>query len=119
VTPRLYLDEDFMSEAVLQSLRARTIDVVTARDAGLIRASDDEQLDHAISLQRVLCTFNVRDFNRIHRERISTGRHHHGVIVARQQEYGAGEIVRRLLKLIAAHSAQAMRDRIEFLSAWG
>jgi hypothetical protein len=42
-----------------------------------------------------------------------------GIILARQQHYSVGEQMRRLLKLIAALSAEEMQNHIEFVSAWG
>ncbi len=38
---------------------------------------------------------------------------------ARQQRYSIGEQMRRLLKLVAARSAEGMRNRVGFLNAWG
>jgi hypothetical protein len=46
------------------------------------------------------------------------GRSHAGLILAQQQRYPVGDQVRRLLRLVAAKSAEQMRNRIEFLSAW-
>lgn len=36
-----------------------------------------------------------------------------------QQNYSIGEQMRRLLRLIAAKSAEDMQNQVEFLSAWG
>ena len=47
------------------------------------------------------------------------GTSHAGIILSRQQPYSVGEQMRRLLKLIATKSAEAMRSRVEFLNAWG
>lgn len=41
-----------------------------------------------------------------------------GIILANQQQYSVGEQMRRILRLIAAKSAEEMRDWVEFLSAW-
>lgn len=41
-----------------------------------------------------------------------------GIILARQQVYPVGELMRRLLRLIAAVPAEEMKDRVEFLNAW-
>ena len=43
---------------------------------------------------------------------------HAGIIVITQQRYGIGEQIRRLLRLIAAKSAEDMQNNIEFLSSW-
>lgn len=67
---------------------------------------------------RVLYTFNVGDFYRLHTALLKQGKSHAGIILARQQRYPVGEQMRRLLKLIAAKSAEEMKNRVEFLSAW-
>jgi hypothetical protein len=67
---------------------------------------------------RVLYTFNVGDFYRLHTAFLKQGKSHAGIILARQQRYPVGEQMRRLLKLIAAKSAEEMKNRVEFLSAW-
>lgn len=67
----------------------------------------------------VSCSFNVRDFYRLHIAFLSQGRAHAGIIFARQQRYSVGDQMRRLLSLIAAKSAEEMENHVEFLSAWG
>jgi len=41
VTIRLYIDEDAMDKDLVQALRARGVDVMTALDAGMIEHSDE------------------------------------------------------------------------------
>jgi len=115
---RLYFDADAMQRAVLAGLRARGVDATTALEAGMTDRSDEEQLDFARSEGRVLFTFNVSDFCRIHAELLAQGKSHAGIIVAPQQRYSASERVRRLLKLIAAKTAEQMHGHLEFLSNW-
>ncbi len=40
------------------------------------------------------------------------------MILVAQSRFSVGEQLRRVLKLIANRSAEAMRNHIEFLSAW-
>jgi len=82
-------------------------------------SNDDEQLDFAKSDARVLFSFNISDFQRIHTEYLSQGKMHGGIILAVQQRYLVGERIRRLQKLIAATAADEMRNHLEFLSGWG
>lgn len=67
----------------------------------------------------MLYSFNIRDFMRLHTAYQTEGQTHAGLILAPQQSYNVGEQMRRLLRLVGAISAEEMRDRIEFLSAWG
>lgn len=115
---RLYLDEDSMSHSLVRALRARGVDVVTALEVGMIGRDDADHLQFATSQNRVLCSFNVGDFYRLHQEWLEAGRGHAGIILVSQQRYTIGELLRRLLKLATSQSADAMQDRAEFLSAW-
>ncbi len=63
---RLYFDEDSMRRSLLRALRARGVDVITALDADMIERKDAEHLGYATQQGRVLCTFNARDFYRLH-----------------------------------------------------
>lgn len=56
---------------------------------------------------------------RLHTASQTEGQTPAGLILAPQQRYSVGEQMRRLLRLVGAISAEEMRDRVEFLSAWG
>ena len=114
----LYLDEDSQSVALIRALQARGVDVVAAWDVGMRQREDEEHLLWATAQGRTLYGFNVGDFHRLHTEFLTQGRSHAGIILAKQQHYSVGEQMRRLLKLIASRSAEEMKDRVEFLSAW-
>jgi predicted nuclease of predicted toxin-antitoxin system len=116
---RLYFDEDSMRHALVVALRARGVDVVTALEVGMINRDDAEHLDYAAAHGRVLFSFNVGDFYDLHARYLAEGKSHAGIILARQQIYSVGELLRRLSRLINARSAEEMKDRVEFLSAWG
>jgi hypothetical protein len=114
----LYLDEDSMDEALVLALRARGVDVLTTMEAGMLARLDEDNLDFATSQGRVLYSYNVAHFYHIHTAWLTGGRSHAGLILCQQQQYSVGEQLRRLLKLIAARSAEDMIDRVEFLSSW-
>ncbi|MBU4224528.1 MAG: DUF5615 family PIN-like protein [Chloroflexi bacterium] len=116
---RLYIDEDSMDRDLVYALRARGVDVTTAYDEGMSDRDDQEHLDYATGQERVLYSFNRGDFYELHTLYLTQGKAHAGIILARQQAYSVGELMRRLLKLTAAKSAEDMRNEVEFLSAWG
>lgn len=116
--PRLYIDEDSMSHALVRALRARGIDVVTALDEDMVERSDADHLAYATSLGRVMFTYNVGDFLRLHDEVLAAGEHHSGLMLAAQQRYTVGELMRRIVRLFGAVSAADMVDRVEFLNRW-
>jgi hypothetical protein len=85
----------------------------------MIEREDAEHLDYATEQGRVLCTFNVGDFYRLHSEYVAQGKPHAGIIFMRQQPLSVGEQRRRLLNLMASRSADELKNWVEFLSAWG
>ena len=92
--------------------------MITALDAGMIEREDAEHLDYATEQGRVLCSFNVGDYYRLHTDYVAQGKPHAGIILMRQQFYSLGEQMRRILKLMASRSADEMRNWVEFLSVW-
>lgn len=63
---RLYLDEDSMDKTLVEALRARRVDLQTALEAVMIERPDEEHLDYATKQVRVLYSFNVSDYYRLH-----------------------------------------------------
>jgi hypothetical protein len=119
MTIRLYFDEDSMRHALIHALRARGIDVQTALDAAMIERTDEAHLEFATAQGRVLCSFNVGDFYKLHTGYLAQHKLHTGIVLARQQQYSVGEYMRRLLNLMVHLTAEEMQNRVEFLSAWG
>ena len=107
-----------MDADLVRALRSRGIDVETATDAGLGAHADGVHLAHAVAHGRVLFSFNVGDYYHLHTAHLDSGRDHAGIVLARQQRYSIGELMRRLLHLVESISAEEMRNRVEFLSAW-
>ena len=107
-----------MHRSLVRALRARGVDVVTALDAEMIERKDAEHLDYATQQGRVLCSFNIGDFYRLHTDYVARKKLHAGIILMRQQHYSVGEQMRRLLRLIAGKSAEDMKNWVEFLSTW-
>jgi len=114
----LYIDEDSMDEDFVQALRSRNVDVLTVADVGMLYRSDEEQIDWARQNGRVIFSFNTRDFYRLHTTLIEQGLSHPGIILAPQQRYGIGDLMRGVLKLINTKSPEEMQGQLEFLSHW-
>jgi len=112
---KLYLDEN-VPEAVSTALRLRGYDVLTAREAGRTGLSDFDQLRHASSQNRVIFTFNVADFYKIHSECTRKGFNHAGIILSKQLPIGA--IVKALLRLLSSMKYEQMEDSVIWLSDW-
>src|SRR6476469_8980845 len=103
---RLYADEDSMARSVIRALRSHDVDILTPLDMGMIDSEDIDELEYAKSVKRVIVTYNVKDFARLHKAYLTAGKTHAGMILIRQQEYSTGEEMRRILKLINALSAE-------------
>ncbi len=95
---------------------AQGFDAVSTPEAGRLGESDDSQLDWAIAENRSLVTFNVAHFVGLHSALLNAGQHHAGIIVSSQRPIG--DILRRLLHLGNTLDADAMADRLVFLSVW-
>jgi hypothetical protein len=116
MTPiRFFTDEDVYGH-VAPRLRVEGIDALSTPEAQRIGASDPSQLAWAAQEGRVLFTFNVADFARLHHEWMTRGSHHAGVVVSQQRPLG--DVIRRLLNLGWCLNADEMQDRLEYLSSW-
>ncbi len=115
---RLYLDEDTQDTDLLMALRFRNIDVISTTEANMLASTDEKQLKWALNNARVIYSFNVRDFYRIHTNLLEKKQEHGGIILG-VQNYSIGEQMRRILRIISTQSAEEMKNKIEFLSAWG
>lgn len=118
MTIRLYCDEDSERHAFVLSLRRRGVDMITALESGMTGKTDEEQLEFAAAQGQTIYSFNMGDFCRLHARWVGEQRSHAGIVVARQQRYSIGEQIRRILKLVAARTAEEMHNRLEFLSDW-
>jgi predicted nuclease of predicted toxin-antitoxin system len=108
-TIRFHLDEH-CDPALAVSLRRQGIDVTTAADANLLRASDEEHAVYALSQARVIFTQD-RDFLRMH----ATGVPHAGFAYCRQRSRSIGEIINGLVLIWEILEASEMHNRVEFL----
>ncbi len=111
----LYIDEDAMARALVQGLRARGVDVTTVIDEGMSERDDRDQLEYATQQRRVIYTFNVGHFCKLHKDYLAQGNSHAGIIVVYRHRYSVGEQIRRLLKLMTKTSAEDMIDMLSFL----
>jgi len=90
--------------------------VVTAQAARQIGQSDTLQLQYATSRQRVILTFNTKDFVQLHNLYLSQAEPHSGIIVSDQLQVRI--LLRRLLNSINAKNSADMQNGLEFLSNW-
>lgn len=104
-----HLDEN-VNRAVAEGLRRRKIDVTTTPEAGLISASDEEQLTFARSQGRVLFTQDS-DFLKLH----NSGFDHAGIAYCVKESRSIGEILQGLILIWEVLGADEIAGKIEFL----
>jgi predicted nuclease of predicted toxin-antitoxin system len=112
---RLYFDRHIVARLALD-LRSRGFDVLTAEEAGLDTAPDEEQLAFATRDRRAILTFNIRDFAPLHADWLSAGRSHTGIIVSRQlgsRQYGL--LFQRMLGVLSYLTADEMTGSLVHL----
>jgi flavorubredoxin len=112
---RLYVDEDAGKMAVIQGLRVRCHDILATIEAGMSGVSDNEQLKFAAEQHRVIYSFNVGDFAKLHSQLLASGEQHYGIVVIPDQRYSIGEKIRRLADFVSKTSAEEMIDRMVYL----
>lgn len=106
---KFHLDEN-VSNAVAFGLRYRGIDVTTSSEQGLISASDEIQLELAVSEGRVIFTQDT-DFLRINQASVN----HLGIVYCPQQTKSIGQIIQGLILIWELLDSEEMLNRVEFL----
>ncbi len=108
----LYLDE--MIPAVLAVvLRQYGYDVLTAKEAGMLAKSDEEQLAFAASNRKAIITFNIKDFVLLHQLRLSEGKKHFGIIVS--PEIRISKLIHLCLRLLGRTESKDLINQLRFL----
>ena len=110
---RIYTDES-TSVAIAEGLKRRGVDAFSARDAGNLGLTDEEQLIYAGKEKATVFT-HYTDFLQIAARWLDEGRAHQGIIYCHQARYSVGECVRKLRMLTAMLYSEDMVNHIEFL----
>ena len=105
---RFYTDEH-VARAVARGLRERGVDVLTAAQARMLGASDEEHLQLAASEGRAIVTQDD-DFLRLH----AAGAKHAGIAYA-PQGTSIGDIIRGLMLIYQVLDSDEMQGHVEFL----
>lgn len=105
---KFYMDEH-VPAAVTAGLRKRGVNVLTAQEASMVEAPDEEHLVLAINQGRVIFTQDA-DFLRLH----AAGIEHAGIAYAPQQT-PVGPLVRGLVLIYQVLEPEDMRNHVEFV----
>lgn len=118
---RLYLDADITASPLLaKTLRQRGFDVISAVEAGNDSLDDWSQFEYAIRQQRVLLTFNIKDFIPIATQNYAQGREFPGLIVSPQIKGDKfSYLLRLVLNLLNQVEESEMHNTIRYLQEYG
>lgn len=106
---RYYADQHIPRQ-VIEGLRRRGIDVLTAREAGRCGLPDPDQLAFSLTEGRVLATFDP-NFLALHQ----SGTSHAGIAWCPATKYSIGELIQMLVLLHAVVSPDEMQNHVEYL----
>jgi len=110
---KIYCDENIES-AIVEGLRRRGIEVISARDTGDLGKSDEYHLKRAYELGAVILTYDV-DFLKIAHQKYQEGKEHKGILYAHPQDLSLGECIRLVELVTQVLTEEEMENRIEFL----
>ncbi|HEX3148308.1 MAG TPA: DUF5615 family PIN-like protein [Gemmataceae bacterium] len=108
-TIRFHLDEN-VDPRIAAGLRSLGIDVTRSSEAGLLSASDDEQLDYITREHRVMITQDT-DFLRIH----PMGRDYPGIAFFVAGSRSIGDVIRGVRLIWEALDPEEMSNQVEYL----
>ena len=109
---RLYLDEN-MPVVLGRMLAEEGVECTTTREAGNLSLSDEDHLAFAAASQRILVTFDCKDFLALATQWQQTGRSHAGIILTKV--HSLQELHRRFRHLFLTHRHQDFTNRILWL----
>ncbi|MDO9128695.1 MAG: DUF5615 family PIN-like protein [Anaerolineales bacterium] len=101
-------------KAITNGLRLRGVDVLTAYEDGANKYEDDDLLDRATELQRVLFTQDDDLLSKA-AKRIHKGVSFYGVIYAHQLRVSIGVCVNDLVIIAQAGESEDIIGRVQFL----
>lgn len=110
---RLYMDES-VARPVTVALRGQDVDVLSVQADGLTGFPDEEVLERATELGRVIFTQDD-DFLLHGAERQRSGQRFPGIVYAHQTRVTIGQCIEDLLLMAQAMEPDEMVNRIEYL----
>ena len=106
--------DEHVPGAITDSLRLSGIDVLTVQEDGRRHTPDDQLIDRATALGRLIFSRD-QDMLRHAGEFQSRSHHFSGVIFASQRDVSIGQCVKDLSLICLAGKAEEFADRVTFL----
>lgn len=113
---KYYLDED-ISHKIAEMLRKQGIDAISVHEVSMVQASDQKQLEFAVSEGRALVTRNRDDYIQLTVQFFNDFRPHHGVLIIPHTIPGDNfSLIAKALKDYASKHPKGMESyTIDFL----
>jgi predicted nuclease of predicted toxin-antitoxin system len=108
-TIRFHLDEN-CDPRIAAGLRLHGIDVTTTPEAGLLHASDEDQLAYAVAHGRAIITQDT-DFLHI----AASGQEHPSIVFYPAQFRSVGQVIDSVRLIWEVYEPEEMRNRVEFI----
>src|SRR4051812_38580340 len=108
-TIRFHLDEH-CSHAIAEGLRRRGVNVTTATDAGLLRASDEHHLAFGLAEGRVVFTQD-EDYLVLNARQVP----HRGVVYCHREARSIGGIIDSLVLIWQVYEPEELANRVEYI----
>ena len=110
MTVRFYADHNIQA-AVVTGLRAKAVDCITAEEDGKANADDEEILERATQLQRVLVTHD-KDFFTIFESWWTAGKQFGGIIHAFPTQITIAQLIDDLILIAQVCEPEEFRNAI-------
>jgi predicted nuclease of predicted toxin-antitoxin system len=108
------LMDEHVKTAVTRGLRQRDVDVITAQEDGGDGLPDEELLDRATALGRLLVTHD-EDFLVEASKRRARGQYSAGIIFGRQEEVSIGKMISDLELIAYCHEPLDVANQVIFI----
>jgi len=95
--------------AIVEGLKRRGVDILSAGELGKLGLTDDQQISVAKTNRAILFTHDA-DFLRI-----ACHKRQPGIIYVHQQKFSVGECIKRIKAITETKEPAEMRNRIVFL----
>ena len=113
--PKLHLDMDASRRDLFQALLGQGLDVTRAPNPNVREdASDEYQLLWATSHQRVIFTFNIKDFVRLAQKHP----YHGGIVLANQRSTSVARLIPALSRMLRETQAEDWSGQVRWIQDW-
>ncbi len=110
---KLYLNEN-LSWRIAKALREYGYDVISSHEADMNEEDDRKQFDFAVAQKRAVVTNNFRDFVNLHKDYMTEGKQHYGIIFT--AKYPIAVMIRKLRKFVGMMTSIKLMNQIRWLN---